>query len=470
MKNKIRKKLLALLKYFFFIFFCSFLYLLLLLFSLKKLSLDILNNKPEKFQKNFLKWRVLTFWISPVKKINQILPDLVGKNSPKTYFILLQNNGELRPSGGFIGSYAKTEFIDGGLAGIEVQDIYVPDGQIPGHVDPPWPIQKAFKQGFWRLRDSNWKIDFPTAIKDIDWFFQKGKEKQADGFIAINLFVIKDILEIIGPIDLPDYQKTIDTDNLIDTLQFSVEKDFFPGSTQKKDILNSFAKKLFLKMKTSNTFQLIQLIKSVHKNLVENQILLYAKNQKLQSLFNKLNWDGEVERKKESSDFTYIVDSNLGSNKANFYVQREARQKIIVNGNQLKEKLEIEYQNQSQYQDPVIEKKFWGGNYKNFLRIILPLEAEVKEIKIDGKQLKDKKEVKKYQHKNLQSVGFFVDVPYLASKKVAIEYQLPIKDKKYSLEINKQPGIKFYQHTVFFEDKKFPLKINKNVFVQTTGF
>src|SRR3989344_6988876 len=55
----------------------------------------------------------------------------------KTYIVLLQNNRELRPSGGFMGSYARFKVQGSGLKEFTVQDIYVPDGQIAGHIDPP---------------------------------------------------------------------------------------------------------------------------------------------------------------------------------------------------------------------------------------------------------------------------------------------------------------------------------------------
>src|SRR3989344_469487 len=76
----------------------------------------------------------------------------------KTYIVLLQNNTELRATGGFMGSYARIETDKAGIKKIEVQDIYQPDGQIAGHVEPPYPVQEAFRQGWWKLRDSNWDI------------------------------------------------------------------------------------------------------------------------------------------------------------------------------------------------------------------------------------------------------------------------------------------------------------------------
>ena len=41
---------------------------------------------------------------------------------------------------------------ESGVRSVEIKDIYVPDGQLVGHVDPPLPIQQAFGQGWWKLR------------------------------------------------------------------------------------------------------------------------------------------------------------------------------------------------------------------------------------------------------------------------------------------------------------------------------
>ena len=50
--------------------------------------------------------------------------DLVGREGKKTYLVLLQNNTELRPGGGFIGNYAVIEFENGKFQNVSVDDIY----------------------------------------------------------------------------------------------------------------------------------------------------------------------------------------------------------------------------------------------------------------------------------------------------------------------------------------------------------
>lgn len=376
---------------------------------------------------------------------------LTAYHSQKTYFVLLQNNLELRPSGGFMGSYAKIKFKNSKLENIAVQDIYVPDGQIPGHIEPPWPIQQAFKQGWWRLRDSNWEPDFPSSSQTINWFFEKGKEEKPNGLIAINFLVVKDIVAIFAPIDIPDYPDKINADNFYQITQNAVEKDFFPGSTQKKDFLSGVTKQLFLKMQQATIKQKLQLAKVVYKNLQQKQILLNFNESQLQSLAHQFNWDGSVNHP-PSTDYLYLVETNLGANKANCCLERQVNQEVNLSPYSIKNKVTIDYKNTSPKDRPV-PPLFWGGVYENFLRIIIPEEAEDIIILINGKPVeKNQLEIKKYVNKKLKSYGFFVIVEPLTQTKVEITYsqKIPISQNpnNYRLYIQKQSGTENFPYNL----------------------
>ena len=167
-----------------------------------------------------------------------ILAKLLAEGEHKEYLVLLQNNMELRPTGGFLGSYARVSFTDGYLETIKVEDIYVPDGQLPGYVEPPAPIKQYLNSNGWLLRDSNWDPDFSQAAPIIEWFFEQGKEPEAEGVVAVNLFVAQDLMRAVGPVYLADYQETVTAENLFAKTQAHSEVGFFPGSTQKRDWLS----------------------------------------------------------------------------------------------------------------------------------------------------------------------------------------------------------------------------------------
>ena len=179
-----------------------------------------------------------------LKKFTSRLPEILGMESPKKYIVLFQNNMELRPTGGFIGSFALMTLDKGRLTEMVVNDVYSADGQLKGHVDPPEPIRNYLNEGGWYLRDSNWDPDFVKTSSKIEWFLDKEIDITVDGVIAIDLYFIENLLKITGPIILPDFNKTIDSNNLYVTTQSEVQDEFFPGSIKKATFLVSLSKNL----------------------------------------------------------------------------------------------------------------------------------------------------------------------------------------------------------------------------------
>jgi len=185
------------------------------------------------------------------KQINQarlilpIIPSFIAQDSKKTYLLLFQNSAEIRPTGGFIGSYGLLTFDKGKLLDFTVEDIYSADGQLKGYVQPPEPIKEYLGQDLWFFRDSNWDPDFSIAAQQSEWFLRKTTNRSVDGVIAVNLPLARELLKATGPIVLSDYNEEVNTDNLFERAEYHSEIDFFPGSTQKKDFLGSLAREIF---------------------------------------------------------------------------------------------------------------------------------------------------------------------------------------------------------------------------------
>jgi len=51
---------------------------------------------------------------------------------------------ELRPGGGFIGSYAILSVDKGKITNFKIYDVYDADGQLKNHIEPPFAIEDIF--------------------------------------------------------------------------------------------------------------------------------------------------------------------------------------------------------------------------------------------------------------------------------------------------------------------------------------
>lgn len=329
--------------------------------------------------------RALREKVNLVSKILKTGPSVLGLNTRKTYLVLLQNNMELRPTGGFIGSYGLLTFENGKFVDFKVEDVYSADGQLKGRVNPPDEILHYLGQPNWFLRDSNFSPDFALSAQRAEWFLEKELSRKTDGVIAINLDFAKNLLEAMGPIYLGDYQETINSQNLFERAEYHAEIDFFPGSTQKRDFLSSLAnamtEKLFKSMKTLKPEEQLKVAKALEKSLKEKAILFYFNEPKTQQVFSGANLTGEVFNLPSEAMPLFVSEANLGANKANYFIRRLVDYDLTVEKDYaVTAKIKIDYENQS-------PNNAWpGGAYKNYLRFYAPAGTTLLRTEYDGKK------------------------------------------------------------------------------------
>lgn len=379
--------------------------------------------------------------------ILNITPDLFGDNGKRKYLVLLQNNAELRPTGGFIGSYATITFENSKLLELEVDDVYTIDGQLKGHVEPPFEIKTYLGEAGWYLRDANWDPDFPTSARQIEWFFEKESKENIDGVIAINLYVIQELLKSFGAVNLPDFEETITAENLFEISEYYSEVNFFPGSTQKKDFLGGLTTALFNKLENASPEQLLKIAQSLYKSLENGHLLIFVNDQKPQKIISENGWDGSIKKidcpSSQNNEtclktYIYLNEANVGVNKSNYFIRRKIDISQNIDFDKLSNNLAIKYFNQSQ------GNSWPGGTYRNYLRIYLEEEVEIKSVMVDGKELKSNQLIFKSEH-GKQVVGFLIEVPPQQELLTELSFESGVNvssDKRvnYVLYLQKQSG------------------------------
>jgi hypothetical protein len=380
-----------------------------------------------------------------------LLPELIGLKGKQTYLVLLQNNSELRPTGGFIGSYGLLTFDEGKLIDFEVNDVYSADGQLKGHVEPPSDLKKYLGEAGWYLRDSNWDPDFPTSAARAAWFLEKETGRRVDGVIGVNLTLAQQILKAIGEIQLPDYQEKINEANFFERAEYYSEINFFPGSTQKQDFLASVTRVLFEEIKTSEEKTWFALAKNIWPSFKTKDLLFWLADPQATTILADLGWDGAVKGVECHSltgeclaDYLMVVEANVGINKTNYFLKRSFSHHLQIKEDQtIQETLRLNYQNNSS------SNSFPGGRYKSYVRIYTPVGATLKGMKIINPLSGEVSEVLEREVKEehgKQVFGFLLEVPIQESRSIEVAWKLPQKlseeTDKYLLLLQKQPGIK----------------------------
>jgi hypothetical protein len=375
----------------------------------------------------------------------QLIPPLVGYPEQKTYLFLLQNNTELRPTGGFIGTYGILKVKNGEITDFKTDNIYNLDSAIENslYIEPPWPLTRYNKVYKWFMRDSNWSPDFPTSAQKAQWFYQKenGPERKIDGVIAITPTLIESLLTLTGEIKVNGV--TFNTNNVVDTLQYQVEQGFLKQGlpeSERKEIIGEFSKILLEKLMKLPKNKWPDLWNVVNQNLQQKQMLVYLNNNDLQNMVLEEGWAGEV--KKTNSDFLIVVDANLASLKSDPGVKRTIDYKVEEKNNQLEVEVKIDYQNTGTL-------SWKTTRYRTYTRIYVPKGSELIDVTgamVDCK-LNDKGSVEKNEELDKQVFGTFICIEPQEEKQLIFKYKLPsnildnIKSSKnYYLLVQKQSG------------------------------
>lgn len=384
------------------------------------------------------------------EEIVRIMPELLGLDGRRRdYLVLLQNEAELRPSGGFIGSYGILSFESGRLLGFEVRDVYEADGQLKGHVEPPEEIKKYLGEAGWYMRDANWQASFPGAVKDIVWFFEKEMGRRVDGVIGVNLAVARGVLSAVGEVEVVDFKQKINEDNLYEQAEFYSENKFFPGSKQKASFLGALSKRLFEEMRNLSIDKWGILAGEMISKLEENEIQVVLNDKKGMAVMSQMGWDGAMYggRCADSycmADYLYVVEANLGVNKANYFVYRKIEEVVDISNNVVERVVKISYENTAKSSNQP------GGDYKNYMRVYVPSNVDLTEVSVSDanksgtKRIYGANELKIQTVGDKKEIGMLVIVPVGQGRIVELRYRtsFELKGDKFSYlnYIQKQSG------------------------------
>lgn len=246
-------------------------------------------------------------------------------NSAQHMALLFQNPSEIRPAGGFIGSYADIAIQDGSITHIDVRDIYDPDGQLDIKVVPPRPLQSITKT--WGARDANWFFDFPTSAEKVLTFLDRSKIYSERGVkfssaLAINVKVIEDILGIIGPIELADYKTTIDKNNFLEITQKEVESGEDKKKGEPKKILKVLTPIILERLADLDKVQKKQVVEILKKRVSSKDIMTYSRDRTMQAYIQNEGLSGEVYNLRSGgNDYLAVVHANIAGGKTDAFMK-----------------------------------------------------------------------------------------------------------------------------------------------------
>jgi len=381
--------------------------------------------------------------LNQVVPLTQLLPALAGYPQESEFLVILQNNDELRPTGGFIGTYGIMPIKNGNPGEVVTEDVYHLDMPCIGKLTttPPDPIKKYMGVDYWWLRDANFSPDFPTSAKQVESMFVAESEcagkpaVKPTAVIAINPGLISDLLSLVGPITVDG--ATYDSSNFQPLLQYTVEVAYADKnitSWNRKEVINAVVSELKKRLMSLPTKRLTEVLNIFQENIAKRNLQIYFDDNQQEQIAEQLNVTGEI--KQSTSDYLMIVDANLAAFKSDSVMKKNISYQVSGNHN-LTATIKLDYKHEGGFD--------WRTTrYRSYTRIYAPLGSKL----INNGGLNDFS-VTDDTALGKTVFGFFWTIEPGTEKTASISYSLPdnITNNNYSLYFQKQSGSRLNNFT-----------------------
>jgi len=392
-------------------------------------------------------------------RLGPSLPWLLGMDAPRTYLILVQNNHELRSTGGFIAAVGRVTVDKGKIADVEIVDSYQLYNDKGIYPPAPQPMRDHMAIELLVMRDANWSPHFPTSAQVAQTLYAQETGIRADGIFTVDLNAVKLLVGALGELDVPGADEPITGENIEEQVIAFWEKPAGSESVlgeqwdiewfeRRKDFIPAIAKAALERVQSGANYG--ALLASAQTALNTRAIQAWVNNPQVQRVLSDAHWDGGLQPA-AGADFLAVVDSNMGYNKVDAAVERSLAYSVTwpqeENGRGLAE-VTLTYTHPITTPDPGCDPSpRYGATYADmiarcyfdYVRVYAPAGSEL--VTATG-LAEDTITSQRSERGTQEFAGFFV-LPPDGKQQVSLTYRLPARvavGDDYRLILQRQSG------------------------------
>jgi len=388
--------------------------------------------------------------LSEFRPVLEQLPAIAGANGRKKYFILFQNDNELRPTGGFMTAYSIIYIENGKVIPDKSDDIYELDKKFNQKLPIPPELGKYLTtEKYWNLRDMNIYPDFKQSMDIFSNYYKQlpSEAKDIDGIIAVDTQVLTDLVRVLGPVEVPGYGTfsaetlaSCDCPQIIGALSEIADRPTPYIRTDRKGILGPMMRNILTKAYSAPKTEWPKLFETGWKNIQGRHVQFYFFDQQAQAAAELAGAAGRLNPDPKAEDFFAVVDANLGGAKSNLYVSSSIHQEVSSPADgMITKKVTLTYKNNRKGSNCNLEAGLLCLNaaMPDWNRIYLPKGAKL--IKSEGYKPGTVKQDVIGEFSVID--GEFTLQP-LSQIKIIVEYSVPYTDTTtYKVKLWKQGGV-----------------------------
>ena len=232
-----------------------------------------------------------------------------GGDGPRRYLVLSQNPDEVRPTGGFIGTYGVLE-ADGGHLSLATYDsieswtsVHRDAVAEPTERGSPLRFDTRFPQN---LANVNTSPDWPQNAALAAKLWQRAGEQPVQGVVSFSPAFLGRILRALGPVSIESYGETVTADNLVERLDFHTHQVAPAPGTERKDFVAVLAQEVMTKLFNAPASSWEPLAQAFGEAFGSREAMAWSTDSEVARVLAKRGWDASVPE--SEGDFVYPAE------------------------------------------------------------------------------------------------------------------------------------------------------------------
>ena len=247
-------------------------------------------------------------------------------------------------------------------------------------IDFPYPVRGGkkyiappssslqFTQHGWVFGDANFNSDFPTSANAGEQLFLNETGTKVDGVISIDPNAVAALLQVTGPIPIPEYNTTAQASTFAEEVFQREEKvvNIVPG---RKNFFPAVADRLIEKVSSLPSDAWPNLLNVLNGAVLARQLQVYFNNPTAEAEMGRINWASSTVAPTADREAMLEVESNFSGTKANHFIERSYDLSLVNDNGKLHHHLVINLKNSTP------DGYSGGRQYTCYLRFYYPASA-----------------------------------------------------------------------------------------------
>lgn len=328
---------------------------------------------PLEYRDMVTTWRqVSPLVIEPTGRGGQLadfLTALFAGDQTKEFLVAFQNHDELRPTGGFIGTFMLVKF-DRGVFKVLDAPVTGPfdlTAQIPHTSLPPQPLLSIAP--YWTFHDANWFLDVPTSSEFLMDFYAQARGFKPDGIVYLTPGLVESLLQLTGPIRPDGYGIDITADNFLRATEQQVEFNYDKALNNPKAFLIDLVPALLQALTKLDPTEGLLAAGVTIQHADQADLLFFSRDPATQKNIVDIGWSGRL--LPASDDYLATITSNLGGGKTDRVIDESVDVIVTPQSQGLLHTVSI-----TRHHGGVVGNQLTGANNRSFLRVYAPENAQ----------------------------------------------------------------------------------------------